>query len=341
MRASYLASYVYALRTLGIDPNPMLERQALPTAFELLPDYMVAALDVHSFVEDAAAAAAPGVVSTMAGFHNARCQPNPFREGASHASSLLDAIERHNGLTASYGPGSRFAVQLGEQQARWSKTSRSPLAETEIFCVASLVGHVRAFTHARWLPELIEVGVAAPEHLSRQPEFAEVRIGTSKDCGTHICFPLSDVRAAPPRLCSATASDPQSANSQEPEFLESLRLLMKGLARTGSLSVGSTARAARISVRTLQRRLREKGVSYSELAEQVRLEVSCDLLTTAHEMTVTEIGLELGYQDPGSFSRAFRRFTGMPPGEFRRTQVRPERPPGSKTEISTAAAVPR
>ena len=93
---------------------------------------------------------------------------------------------------------------------------------------------------------------------------------------------------------------------------------MKGLARTGKLSVETTARAARTTVRTLQRRLGEAGVTYKLLADRVRFEVATELLTSASDMSVTEIGFELGYRDPGSFSRAFRRWTGESPSAYRR-----------------------
>ena len=45
------------------------------------------------------------------------------------------------------------------------------------------------------------------------------------------------------------------------------------------------------------------------------------LLTSASDMSVTEIGFELGYRDPGSFSRAFRRSAGLSPTDFRRQQL--------------------
>ena len=104
----------------------------------------------------------------LAGLHNARCQPNPFNAGTCHATNLLQAMERHNILVADYGPGARFTLQLDERSARWGKVTQSPLLETEIFCVASMIGHVRTFTGPRWLPTDVEVGVAAPEDLSRQ-----------------------------------------------------------------------------------------------------------------------------------------------------------------------------
>jgi len=71
-----------------------------------------------------------------------------------------------------------------------------------------------------------------------------------------------------------------------------------------------------VPVRTLQRRLQQEGVSYSQLVEQTRLESACRLLS-ASKICISEVAGTLGYADPGSFSRAFHRWTGMSPCVYR------------------------
>ncbi|MEM8769340.1 MAG: helix-turn-helix domain-containing protein [Pseudomonadota bacterium] len=308
------------MQKLRLDPAPLLARHHLPDAAAQLGDFMLSARDVHEFVEEATSLAPPGTLSTIAGLHNADHQPNPFREGTHHAVNLLDAIHRHNALVPRYGPGARFAVRINGHEVCWRKATRSPMAETEIFCVANLIGHVRAFTHPRWLPTSVAVAVATPEALSNQPALAGMAVVSSRDDGTHIHFRISDVWRKPARS-GGPVDRLQPSNADEPDFIESLRLLMQGYARTGTLSLDETARAARLSVRTLQRRLKEAGVSHATLADQARFAVAQDLLTTARDLSITEIAFELGYSDPGSFSRAFRRFAGIPPQDYRRERL--------------------
>lgn len=85
-------------------------------------------------------------------------------------------------------------------------------------------------------------------------------------------------------------------------------------------SLEDMASGLRRSTRTLRRKLQELGVSYSQLLEQVRHELAIDRLTHGHE-AIAEIAERLGYGDPANFRRAFRRWTGLSPGQFRERQA--------------------
>ncbi len=75
-----------------------------------------------------------------------------------------------------------------------------------------------------------------------------------------------------------------------------------------------------MSVRTLQRRLADHGVDFSSILERARFDRAVALLADP-SMSIVNITLELGYSEVSSFSRAFRRWTGMPPAEFRKTRL--------------------
>lgn len=91
-------------------------------------------------------------------------------------------------------------------------------------------------------------------------------------------------------------------------------------ALAGSRGAGATpadvAAALGMSVRSLQRRLGEHGVSYLSLVQEVRAELSQAYLLEAR-YSVTEIAFRLGFDDASAFSRAFRRWTGLSPSEYR------------------------
>jgi AraC-like DNA-binding protein len=101
------------------------------------------------------------------------------------------------------------------------------------------------------------------------------------------------------------------------DLIAFLRKTLASYLPDGSTDINLAARLARTSVRTLQRRLAEEGTTYSELLEEVRYDAAVARLKDSRS-TITEVGRQLGYRDPAIFTRAFRRWTGTTPSEFRK-----------------------
>jgi len=68
--------------------------------------------------------------------------------------------------------------------------------------------------------------------------------------------------------------------------------------------------------RSLQRLLTKHGTSFNRLAEEALMRRAIQRLGDG-EAAITGIALELGYADAAHFTRAFRRWTGMPPSVYR------------------------
>jgi AraC-like DNA-binding protein len=95
--------------------------------------------------------------------------------------------------------------------------------------------------------------------------------------------------------------------------------ISRGL-RAGSVSIEAVAASLDLSERTLQRRLGECGATFNELVETMRFELSQRYLRQDH-LSLTEIGYLLGYSELSAFSRAFRRWAGVSPIEFRKVAL--------------------
>lgn len=82
----------------------------------------------------------------------------------------------------------------------------------------------------------------------------------------------------------------------------------------------SVAQSLHVSPRTLRRRLAERGATFHDIASEARRLEAGRLLRNS-VLTVEQIAAQLGYSDPGNFCRAFKRWTGRTPGEFRAAHV--------------------
>lgn len=87
---------------------------------------------------------------------------------------------------------------------------------------------------------------------------------------------------------------------------------------SGEVSKERIALSLNMSVRSLQRKLRGFDTSFSLLLDEIRKELAISHLRVP-ENDLAEISFLLGFSQPSSFSRAFKRWTQTTPMEFRRT----------------------
>jgi AraC-like DNA-binding protein len=84
----------------------------------------------------------------------------------------------------------------------------------------------------------------------------------------------------------------------------------------------SIARRLAIGQRTLQRRLREEGSSFSKIFEREQRDLAVALLR--HGSRVIDVAYAVGFGDATNFSKAFRRWTGASPSAYRARAVKRE-----------------
>ena len=134
---------------------------------------------------------------------------------------------------------------------------------------------------------------------------------------------LSDLAMALPTADATTAAlleeralaMARALTPAEP-FLDLVRQGILRRLRAHDQTLASLARDLRLSERTLQRRLRERGTSHRDLLDDVRSEMATHLLTREAKSAV-EVAYELGFARPQAFHKAFVRWTGKTPGEYR------------------------
>jgi AraC-like DNA-binding protein len=93
------------------------------------------------------------------------------------------------------------------------------------------------------------------------------------------------------------------------------RLLVAALGE-GEASLLAVAEKLRMSERSLQRRLADEGTTFDALLEDLRKQLALRYLADP-KVAIGEVAYLLGYSEPSPFHRAFKRWTGTTPKEFR------------------------
>lgn len=88
------------------------------------------------------------------------------------------------------------------------------------------------------------------------------------------------------------------------------------LLASSDCTLTNVAKRLQTSERLLQRRLLASGSSFREVVDEVRFDVAKRLLSK-RDLTVLEVGLRLGFSDAANFTRAFKRWSGLSPSQWR------------------------
>jgi AraC-like DNA-binding protein len=96
--------------------------------------------------------------------------------------------------------------------------------------------------------------------------------------------------------------------------------LLPALIAVDHASLEAMAQRMRMKPRTLNRRLAGEGTSFVHLLDETRQAMACQLLEST-QMAAFQIGESLGYSNPSAFTRAFRRWKGVGPSQWRAHKI--------------------
>jgi AraC-like DNA-binding protein len=196
-----------------------------------------------------------------------------------------------------------------------------------------MVSLLRSWTADRFRPELVWFEHPAPQEAEELERIfgCPVRF----DCETNRLWfdaryadhdnPTADARLF--QLLSwfaetVTHRDERPASTPA-TFREQVLQRIDTCANLGNASIHSVSRALGLESRTFQRRLQAEDTSFRDLYEEY-LQRQAKKLLGRPELGEKEIAIRLGYGSSNSFIRAFRRWNGVTPGQFRVSQaVRP------------------
>ena len=95
-----------------------------------------------------------------------------------------------------------------------------------------------------------------------------------------------------------------------------VRNAIKGCLLQRKATQENVAQQLNLTIRNMQRRLKEVGVTYQSILDDSREELALNLIKDK-SIPLYEISFLVGFTEPSAFYKAFRRWTGKRPGDYR------------------------
>jgi AraC-like DNA-binding protein len=107
------------------------------------------------------------------------------------------------------------------------------------------------------------------------------------------------------------------ADLDKDDIVQQVKVAIINQLPSGNVTDKKISEAVYTSKRSLQRKLNEQGTTFKTILTEVREDLALKYIHD-RKLTLTEISFMLGFSEMSSFSRAFKRWTGESPKEFRK-----------------------
>lgn len=218
-----------------------------------------------------------------------------------------------------YAVGDR-EVTLGVDAPSRPGVITRPYAE---YTLAAVLLRTRVATNQRFMLVRVDFSHARPADVSEHARIFEcpVQFGAPA-CQLVIARDVWDTprTGTNPALFAVLETHARMLLDQLPRQTETasrVRRAIEGELRGGNPRLESIAKQLAMSPRTLQRRLRDEGVAFDELLDDLRFRAARTYLTQ-RDIAGAEVAYLLGFAEPSSFNHAFKRWSGQTPTEYRR-----------------------
>lgn len=324
LRVGIASSTAAVLRDLGVDPAVVFEEAGLPAALFDDPENIISFTDLGRLL---------AVASRVA-----RCPHFGLLVGErSNASSLglvgfilkncptvgksIEALIRHihhhdrAAVTSMATVGDlaimSYAIQLPEVES---------LSQIYDGAIAAAFRVLRDLCGPRWQATEVLLARRKPADIAPYERFFRAPVRFNAEVSS-ISFPARwldhENPAADGALLKLLEQRARELDERErATFAQHVKRAMRPLVLGHRCSATSTAQLFQIQKRTLNRRLCEEGTDFRTLLDEVRYDISRQLLANT-EISLAEIAAALDYSEPSAFTRAFRRWSGMAPRSWR------------------------
>ena len=198
-----------------------------------------------------------------------------------------------------------------------------PIRQHNELSMTAAFNTLRMMVGSQWVPREVQFAHPAPDQISEHLRIFGTPVLFGYETNAFVVEPEFMNRQIPAadhrlyRIMKRYLDGIVSEMPPEDEVLTSVRKTIAELMPHGEPELPQVAKSLAMSPRTLQRRLKQHDVDFKSLTDDTRRRSAMKYLKDSKN-SLTEIAFLLGYSELSAFNRAFKRWTGSTPADFRR-----------------------
>jgi AraC-like DNA-binding protein len=187
---------------------------------------------------------------------------------------------------------------------------------------AAFINLARAVTGTDWQPESVSFQHARPADFSEHKRIFRCPVRFAAEANEFVMKSAVlrlNIRKADARLCAVLDQHAEALRTRYPyhdDLIGRAREIIRKELNGGNPAIEGVAHKLGMSPRTLQRKLREQDTSHQQLVDDLRKALALRYLNEP-AMAIGEVAYLLGFSESSAFHRAFKRWTGRTPNEYR------------------------
>ena len=319
IRLSSINPFLVELRRRSIDASAFLRKLGLPETVPASSEVFVAPLKLYEFVEHSAVIAQDPHFGYRIGRQLDIVDWDPISLAANEAHTIGDFLLRLVAHAAEHSSATQFFLTTHGEISNFGfervVTPHLVPAQNDAFYVAFICQMLKRATAGKWDSAQALFTVAEPKAIPSSQE--DLRLAKGNNCGMLVSFPVDWLFEPFLKSTFRSASTQQATSLSRISLVESLRLTLIPHLHESDLTIDRAANICGYDQRHLSEMLRKHGTTIAKEVATLRKERASNELLSSNRK-VADIAIAVGFTDPTVFSRAFKKWTGLSPQQYRR-----------------------
>ena len=324
IRLSAANPFLMELKRRGIDSRSLLCDLGLPTDVPASHDLFVESDTVYALVERCAELAQDIFFGFTIGCNLDLRDWEPISDAVERASTIGELLSMFAVNSSEHSSATRFLLTTDADRSTFGlerkKAPEITPAQNDAFYTGFMQRLLRHATRDHWDPAAVLYSVADPACIRTNGE--GYRLAQGGPMGVRVGFPSNWLFERFEKSVFKSGFTRKQAPEMPRSLIDSLQTALRPHLQRDDLSADKAARLCGYDRRRLSRELRELGTTLSKEIARLRSDRASQQLVDT-DQSIADIAEGVGFTDPTVFSRAFKKWTGLSPRDYRRTHRSP------------------